>query len=147
MKDAQVLSWRGDVDPLAHGGGVLYEKDGEIWLEWFEAADGDARGDVRSSDRFLIYRVEVPKDVFAAWDWVKPKAVAAAVGRHVETLVRLGRRADPQARATVVEDVAAVEGWSVLDDDPLVLTAAELRDRWPLRLAGAFADEAHEEAS
>jgi hypothetical protein len=122
----QVLGTTGDVNPIDHDGGVVFrDADGVVFWEWAERHD-DAEDSLIS-----VHCIAVPDDVFDYYDWADAAQTAACCGwDSAECLVEAGMSDDPMTRVAALESLKDYEGSRALDDDPLVMLAEDLEQRW-----------------
>ena len=120
----------GDVNPIEHGGGVVFEEDYGPHLIYFQEW-GD-------EDTIAVFTVPIEDDLVSNtpwWDW---QDVSRLVGMDPRVMRKLGASSDPMERAAVLEMVAGYYGWSSFDNTPDVMQMAEAEARY-----GAMIDAAH----
>lgn len=120
--NVKVIGGTGDVDPLEHGGGVVYKDDYGLHWEWWDEPEGDD---------YVVYRADVPDDVTAYFDWADWNKIGDYVDESAAELVREGKSSNVMHRVYVMRDLAAYWGAHELDGDPLELTRSEMEHRWP----------------
>jgi hypothetical protein len=114
-----ILGLTGDVDPVEHGGGVIFRNRHGVQFEFWDAA---GRHEVVS-----VSRVPVPDDVLAEYSWIDLPGVARYTGRSVQALRRDGTSRDVLVRALLIRDLAS---YGTLIEEPDRLTKAALGKRW-----------------
>lgn len=132
--DEPIVEWIDGAVQEAVDDGFLDPKD------WHESAYqyADETGLLEENWPVLIYRINVPVDVFAKFDWADAAEIADSIGLYAEdeyadrTLIGLGRSRKIMTRVSVIEDIAGYYGWHELDQYPLMLTIGEIERRWRL---------------
>lgn len=135
----------GDVNPIDHGGGfILFAPGQSPWIEFTHGISDDDREipdewieDGEPNQAFLaqqvtVYRVDLEtcgEALLSSLDWCDLSEVERSCG-YAGTDNPYGNLRALRQRARLVEDVAGYYGWHELDDDPLVMTLGELRERW-----------------
>ena len=129
----------GDVDPYEHDGGVVLRKDGyNHVVEWVDGpCEDDKTGWIklglsgpRASEKYTLYCVQVPDDVFKEHDWVKPAEIAMSTGQNIKMLLSHSKSRDFMKRVCVLWDIANHWGWHELDHAPIMITGEKLAERW-----------------
>ncbi len=114
----------GDVNPIDHGGGVIFDGDAGPFLEW-TGSPGDC---IPLTHK--VFRRHIPKDVFEDLSWVNKDRLAHGMGGDPEEMLLMSRSEDPFARAMLMSICGDYFGWENLDEEPLELTEEELTKRW-----------------
>ena len=128
----------GDVNPIEHSGGYVFqrgERDPEV--EYFDGVDDDFDDEHEHTTTVTVYCVDLhssPK-LFLDWlDWVNWDDVRNSCGlESIEDmgLVAWHRSLDaPQERANAIHAAAGYYGWHEFDQCPMTMTVAELKERW-----------------
>ena len=141
MKKWKKISSIGDVNPIDHGGGFVFEdpEGGSALVEYFhgladEAPDLDEDDPEYQTKKFDVYRVDLEdsgEEFLSQYDWVDWSDIAESTGQDVEEY-SASNLATPQARAMAMWDAAGTLGWGEFDHYPLDLTIPELEDSWGL---------------
>lgn len=77
----------GDVDPIAHGGGFVYEDATGVYapeMTWFEPAPDEDWHKTEGQTPVSIYRVCIERDSTKEWWYSKLGNVASCLGATVE---------------------------------------------------------------
>lgn len=126
-----VLGSFGDVNPLDHGGGMIYESgQGPAILYTPGLSDEDPDDDDVENVVLEVYEVQVEDDVVKDLNWVTWGDVARSIGMPVSELKQLARDPSVMARASAIDAVAGYYGWHELDQYPLKKTYGELDEEW-----------------
>lgn len=132
--DAEVLGTIGDVSPIEHGGGRVFETEHGPMLEYTHGMEDDAVVEHdEGATKLQLYRVSIEPDVLTDLNWVKPsdlKSIARSMDTEVSTLREFSKSGDVMKRVRVYEDVAGYWGWDNLDSYPITMTARELDEHW-----------------
>lgn len=113
----------GDVDPIEHGGGVIFESpEGELSLEYLRGIGGPER---------TVYQVPIPEDVLDFYNWIEVENISS-FGGLLPSEIRKMSTGTPQEKAGILMLVATYYGWSNLDSYPLKLSEREVEQRWKL---------------
>lgn len=123
----------GDMNPIDHGGGVVFEGDYGPELIYFQGWSDD------NGPRVTVSRFSVEENVPDDLDWVDWEAVARSIDVEAEALNSYGTGSNVLARAQVYEAVGMYCGFGELDPQPLELTLEEAEEQY-----GDFVDRAHE---
>lgn len=124
----KILGTLGDINPIDHGGGVVYLQDGHPQIVYFAPFE----------DQVSIYHVTIDTDETTNCDWADLDAVASYTGIDVQELRSTGSHPDPHVRAFFLEGLAGYYGWGELTagySETLSREAAEER-------YGEFCDQA-----
>lgn len=133
----RVLGQIGDVNPLDHMGGVVYETDYGPTLEYtwgLEEHEGiDSTDEGVEKVMLTVYRVNLGEsgdEFLRDLDWVEWGQVGKSIGMSKSELLEHAHSDNPMARASVAEAVAGYYGWHELDQYPLEMSYGELDRRW-----------------
>lgn len=121
---SSVIGSIGDVNPIDHSGGYIFQTGYGPMLEYIAAPDS-------TLDSWYIYCVDLGD--FDLPDWADFDAVRKCIGRSEEDCEDYAKewgKGNPITRACILEDVAGYYGWYELDHEPLVLTAREVWARY-----------------
>jgi hypothetical protein len=151
-----VMDRIGDIDPITHGGGIIFQTSHGPYLEYTEGADGISNTDSEEADELkdtslTIFRTHIARDVIAQFG-VDPEDVldmCEAMEVSPRVWIRDARDPDPSQRARCITDIAQFIGWEEIDEDPLLLGEVELHLRWygnfneegPITTPGCFRPE------
>jgi hypothetical protein len=102
----------GDVNPIEHWGGIIYDSGYGPHLLYFQSYD----------DRVTISNIPIEKDVTEDLDWVKWREVAAYIGMPVSELKGYAKSPNVFARADVYASVGSYHGFVNLDLYPEDIT-------------------------
>lgn len=122
----------GDLNPIEHDGGVVYEKDHGVEVLYFKGWHDD------EGPRVTVSRFSVEGNVIEDLDWAEWKGVASYIGMPEEELRGYAVSDNVLARAQVYESVAQYCGFINLDGEPQELTLEQAEEQY-----GKFVDEAH----
>lgn len=136
MKGWREVNTIGDINPVDHGGGVIFKHpQGHYFVLYTPGFEDD--GDQTEDAELMLYSVHLPATYDALksdLDWVDFTKVFNSIGADNEEIAaRLGAlraaRGDEAAvlYARLLEDVAGYYGWHELDHYPRTETARELR--------------------
>lgn len=135
-KPGHVYGQIGDVNPLDHSGGIVYESEyGEPVIAYTWGLEGlpgvDAYDEDVEAVQLEVYRVPIADDVLKDdLDWVNWSDVAKTIGMPVSELKEAARSDNVMARASVYEAVAGYHGWGELDPYPYTKTYGQLEAEW-----------------
>jgi len=122
----EVLKTTGDVDALAHGGGVLYREPRFrefYWTFWEERSVGQKN--------FEVFTAPVPSDVI---EYFEPdmRELSTVSGYEIRELRKMGRSKDPIERLRVVQEIRNCNGPSKVDPGrtPESVSPFEMAERW-----------------
>lgn len=122
-----ILARVGDIDPITHGGGVLFFSPGRGML--LEYTEGTEYSDGPLLD---VYRVLLLPDILQQFDLssgdVDELCTAIDEDRNNWTQRALGP--DLEARAECAINIANYIGWDEVDSNPLPMSETELQLRW-----------------
>ena len=123
----KIIGITGDVNP-EYGSGVVYrDQYGIHWEFWQSMGEEDDRG----KEKYIVYRGDVPDDVFAEYNWLKAEGVASSIGMDVEDLKALGRSKKIGDRVQALEAIfPGYESAENFDGYPMELTLGEINRRW-----------------
>jgi len=119
----------GDVNPIEHWGGIVYETSYGPQLLYFQ----------ESEDTVYVHNVTIEDDVWADVNWADINEIAQYTGVSTEELREAGSSSNPLARAQVYEAIASYNGWSNFDDQPETMTVKQAERKY-----GSAVDAAHE---
>lgn len=108
----------GDLSPIEHGGGIVFEGDFGPELIYFQPwADGGQK-------YVSVYTTTVDDDLLEDYHWWSSawERVAEFSGLRTEELREFAGSEDPLVRAQVLELLAQDYGWSEFDDSPEEMT-------------------------
>lgn len=125
----KVLGAVGDVDPILHGGGIVYLSESGPVLAYTPGLD-DEDDDTDPRAEMVLYEVAVEDDVTKDLNWVSWGDVARSGGESAAELKKQARSKDVMTRAFVYMDVAGHDGWENLDGYPRKLTVREMNKWW-----------------
>jgi len=111
----------GDMSPLEHQGGVVFEGDCGPELIYFQPwGDGGEK-------RVSVYTTTVDDDLLEDHHWWSSawEMLARSYGLKVEELREYAGSEDPLVRAQVLEILAGYYGWSEFDETPEEMTLEE----------------------
>lgn len=101
----------GDVSPVEHGGGVIYEApNGTYEMHYFSPYEDDDGEELVS-----IYIFDIAPNVLSELDWVDWKQIAQYIDMPVDELRGYAESTDPLARASVYESVGQYHSFGELD--------------------------------
>ncbi len=128
-KDWKPIGVIGDMNPIEHWGGIVYETPYGIEMLYFQESEGTV----------YVHRIDISDDVIADLNWVDWKDVSSYTGVSVTELKEAARSDNALARAQVYEAVGSYHGFSELDLEPEVLSLEAAEKKY-----GADADAAHQ---
>ncbi len=120
-KDWTPIGLIGDVNPIEHWGGVIYETPYGIEMLYFQISE---------EDQVAVYRVDIEDDVIADLDWADWDDIASFTGQDVDEIKKVGRGDNVIGRAQVYDAAASYHGWNNLDDSPELLTVEEAEAKY-----------------
>lgn len=119
-----VIGSIGDVNPIDHSGGYIFQTEYGAVLEYISPDTGS-----ESDGVWFIYRVDLGDSDLP--DWANFETVHKYIGPEEDyDYAKEWEKGNPVTRACILEDVASYYGWHELDYDPLVLTAREVWARY-----------------
>ena len=123
----KIIGITGDVNP-EYGSGVVYrDQYGIHWEFWQSMGEEDEKG----KERYIVYRGDVPDDVFAEYNWLKAEGVASSIGMEPEELEALGRSKKIADRVEAMEAIfSGYESAENFDGYPTERTIGEINRRW-----------------
>jgi hypothetical protein len=128
MSRGDVISWFGDKNPIAHGGGYIFDGgDDEPFIQYTPGLT-DREAILRG--KILVYTVDVPNDVWRYHNWAKPLDMASRSGPTLGELRRWGKSRDISDRVTCLWLIGDHYGWENLDDSPDRYAPQELAEQW-----------------
>jgi hypothetical protein len=123
----KILGQTGDVNLFEYDAGIVYKNvDGVQW-EWWQWMNED---DESGAAKALVYRCDVPYNVFKEHGWASTKDIASFVGSTASELREMGTSSNTMERVWALEAISSYYGSVELDNYPLELTRAELKKRW-----------------
>jgi hypothetical protein len=132
--DGHVYGQIGDMNPLDHSGGLVYESSGGpaiLYTHGLEHEEGVGPYDEDvESVKLDVYEVPIEEDVVKDLSWVDWDSVASSIGMGVAELKGYARSSNIMARASVYDSVAGHYGWHELDSYPTKMTYGELDELW-----------------
>lgn len=131
-RNGKVYGQLGDINPLDHSGGIVYESDHGPVLEWTYGLpeEIDSTDEGVEDVELEVYRVDIEKNVIDDLDWVDWKDVASFIDMPQKELRDHATSDNIMARASVYEAVAGYHGWHELDSYPLQRKYGELDQEW-----------------
>lgn len=122
----------GDVNPIEHQGGVIYDAGYGPHLLYFQpwSDEGD--------DMVSVYEIPIGDDVLEDLSWVDWNEVADFIGMDESELRSHARSDNVHARASTVEAVGSYYGFGELDPQVIDVTYEHAEDKW-----GDAVDAAH----
>lgn len=130
MRRRRILGYIGDISPVDHGGGVVFQSkysDGSVFKE-LEYCDGAEGTELRSKLR--VYQIDIPDDVLESHPWVEPEDIAGFTGEETEKFISDCKSEDILARAYCLTDIGHYYGFDNLDLHPIYCGYSELKRRW-----------------
>lgn len=118
----------GDVNPIEHDGGVVFDRGNGPEVLYFQGWT-----DEYGEDRVTVFEFTVVEEL----DWVDWDSVSRSYGIYVDELKALGRSPDVLARAEAYNCIASYYGFRELDPNPRELTLEKAE-----REFGEFVDQA-----
>jgi hypothetical protein len=82
----------GDVDPIAHGGGFVYEDQTGVYapeMAWFEPSPDEQWHRLQGNTPLSVYRILIERDPASEWWYERLDEVARFCGRSIEDAQRL----------------------------------------------------------
>jgi hypothetical protein len=122
----------GDMNPIEHDGGVVYEGEHGVEVLYFKGWSDD------DGPRVTVSRFSVEDNVLTDLSWADWKEVASYIGMPEEELRGHAVSDNVMARAQVYESVAQYCGFIELDHMPRELTLEQAEAEH-----GEFVDECH----
>lgn len=127
MSNKKLLGGIGDVNPVTHGGGYIYQDDDSLWLEYSHGLETGV-----STIKLFIVHIEDCVEC----DWADLDKVATSYGCEVDSLIAMGRSPNLVDRAYLLEAIGGYYGWENFDPYPVTLTEQQLTDRWGVNGGG-----------
>jgi len=135
----------GHPEAIRYGGGVIFCWDGLTYLEYTE---GSA---VADRDELEVFRTHLEDDVLRQFkiDTETLYEICESLNGSMPDWLRAASSSNVVRRAMCVVEFATYTGWENVDDDPLMLSSAELSTRWfskfseagPVTTKGCFKPE------
>ena len=145
MSSTRQPEWRlagriGDVDPIAHGGGFVYEDATGVYapeIAWFEHAPDEQWHRDGGATPVTVYRIVVERDSEAEWWHERLADVAASAGLDPESLREQAGETDTMTRARLYSDLISYFGPYEFDQYPVTMTEDEAYAKYAAELKGA----------
>jgi hypothetical protein len=134
----QFIGHVGDIDPISHGGGLIYkDTTGKYCPEmtWFEPAPEEEWKEKGELAKVTIYRILLENDSTKEWWYKSLNTIAEWSGISYETLLDLSTSPDPMEKAWVYEQLLRYFGPENFDSDPTKMTEAEAEEKYAIELA------------
>lgn len=125
----------GDMNPIEHSGGVVYDNGSGPEVLYFQ--DWGEDGEVRVT----VSRFSVEDNVLEDLTWVDWEGVASSIDMDPEELKGHATSSNVLARAQVYETVGMYCGFRELDAYPQELTLEQAENEF-----GEFVDRAHQQS-
>jgi len=122
----------GDMNPIEHDGGVVFDRGHGAEMVYFRGWHDD------EGPRVTVYELTIADDVVADASWVDWDSVASCIGMDVDELKGYGTDENVLARAQVYESISAAYGFREFDSQPQELTLEEAEKEY-----GDLVDRAH----
>lgn len=142
MSNTKFFGIIGDVNPIEHSGGVVFQDltnaEGEeaapevLYFDSWTNAEGE--------DRVTLYRFCVDFNLLDE-SWVDVEAICNYCDLDEAAFRKASNSENPLARACVYEAVASYNGYSLFDDTPQEMTLEEAEEKY-----GDFVDACHASA-
>jgi hypothetical protein len=137
MPETQQPKWKcvghvGDVDPIAYGGGFVYEDTTGVYgpeIEWFDPAPDAEWEQTEGATPVGVYRILIEKNPADEWWYERLLEVAAACG---QTVVDYQQRlaGSTMKRAYVYYDLVLHFGAFEFDQYPRTMTEDEAYEKY-----------------
>lgn len=127
----------GDVCPIAHGGGFVYEDETGVYppeVTWFEPAPDEDWHKTEGATPVTIYRFILERKPENEWWYEKLADIATFTGQTVEQLQQSLRGASLTSQAQVYSDLIAYHGAENFDSYPLTMTEDEAYAKYDAEL-------------
>lgn len=118
----------GDMNPIEHWGGIIYETQYGVEMIYFQESEGTV----------WAYRVDIDDDPWSDLDWVDWDGVEDSTGTPVEEIEQAAKSDNVLARAGVYEAAGSYHGWGEFDQQPETLTLEKAEAKY-----GDDVDRAH----
>ena len=140
-RGCHVVTTVGDVNPIEYGGGYLFlckvSGQSNYVVEYTHGTENEPAAEGLSEYEpaysrvpLVLYRVDLPENVWEWHSWADPNDVATSIDADPAELRRAGSSPDPRERLYALEAIAGHWGWNELDHYPLSMTVSDLRKRW-----------------
>lgn len=135
--DTKQPVWRnvghiGDVDPIAYGGGFVYEDETGIYcpeMSYFEPAPDSEWHKTEGATPLRVYRVLLEKDSTREWWYEDLQAVANYTGQTLHEAQRMANGTTME-RAILYSDLISYHGAENFDSYPQTMTEDEAYARY-----------------
>lgn len=127
----------GDRDPIAHGGGFVYEDITGVYppeIHWFEPGSDEEWRDKGGATKLQVYRVMIEPDPEGEWWWKRLDDVASFTGLYLEALQESAKDTTME-RAILYADMLHYFGLHEFDSYPIEMTEDEAYSRYAFELA------------
>lgn len=132
MSDIKFHGIIGDMNPIEHGGGVVFDRGHGPEMLYFQDWAGE------EGPRVSVYEFTIAENVIEELTWVEWESVASCIGMDVKELKEHAVSENVLARASVYQAVGAHSGFREFDWQPQELTMNQAEVEF-----GKFVDRAH----
>lgn len=123
----------GDVDPIAYGGGFVYEDETGVYcpeMTYFEPGTDSQWHKMRGNTPLLVFRVLLERDPSKEWWWDKVPEVARFIGMSEEDFRGYALSDSSIARADVYQSLIHYFGAEEFDSYPVRSTEGKAYFRY-----------------
>jgi hypothetical protein len=118
----------GDVDPIAYGGGFVYEDELGNYspeMDFLEPAPDGVWEKMGDKTPLHVFRIILENDATAEWWYERLDGVAKFVGCPVEELQQMAKSDVVMEKALLYQDLVHYFGFDNFDPEPLSWTEGE----------------------
>ena len=129
----QYIGRIGDQDPIAYGGGFVYEDKTGVYapeITWFEPAPDRDWHETGGKTPLAIYRLIIERDSKSEWWYDKLSDVANSNGLTIEDLQKLAHSGETMPRAALYWDLLGYFGPYQFDQEPVTMTEDEAYEKY-----------------
>lgn len=122
----------GDIDPIAHGGGFIYEDSTGVYcpeMTYFEPASDDTWHKLRGNTPLTVYRILIERDSTKEWWYAKLDVIASYTGQSIED-IQHHASGSTMERAMLYSDLISYFGAHEFDSYPTKTTEGKAYFRY-----------------
>jgi len=128
----------GDKDPIAYGGGFIYEDTTGVYpseVAWFEPAPDEEWHKTEGKTPLQVYRFILERDPESEWWWKRLTEVANTCDLSTQDAQDMACSTDVRQRAALYACLIYYFGAFEFDSDPLTMTEDEAYQRYATEIA------------